>query len=290
MSRCARQGSLELGTRSEIKNLNSFRALERSVAYEIQRQSELLAGQARWSRRRAAGMKRAGETFPQRSKEDADDYRYFPEPDLPPLVMEPEWIEQIAPVAARAACRQAAALPGQYGLSRLRCRRADRRAGGGGLFRAGRCSAAQGCTPKAVANWISGELFGLLNQAGTGHRSLPREPRRRWRAGEHGRRRRDQPEHGQGCAGRDVRSGKPAAEIDCRRRGLRQISDQGQIAGLVQQVLAGQPRAGRQLPGGKETLARWLFGQVMPPARGQANPQVIQQELERQLAEHKSGI
>ncbi len=109
-------GSREFGTRTEIKNLNSFRALERSVAYEIERQSDLLQrGQA--VVQQTLGWDEAlGVTLPQRSKEEAHDYRYFPEPDLPPLVVDASWVEQIHSRAAGASYNEIQAIPGAVRL------------------------------------------------------------------------------------------------------------------------------------------------------------------------------
>lgn len=280
-------GSATLGTRSEIKNLNSFRALERATAYEIQRQSELLRqGQAVVQETRGWDEGR-GVTFSQRGKEEADDYRYFPEPDLPPLVIDPDWLEQIRvslPELPQAKLRRFQA---QYGLSAYDAGVLTDEPAVAAYFEETVLAAPQ-ATPKTVANWVSGDLFGLLNQAGVGIEEIRVLPERlaallvMVAAGE----------LNQNTA-RDVlremfESGESADAI-VSRRGLRQISDSEAIARLVRGVLEESPNEVRAYLGGKETVAKWLFGQVMRAARGQANPQVLQGELERQLAKLREG-
>jgi aspartyl-tRNA(Asn)/glutamyl-tRNA(Gln) amidotransferase subunit B len=143
-------------------------------------------------------------------------------------------------------------------------------------------------TPKTAANWITGELFSLLNQAGMGVESIPVSPPAiagLLRMVERG-------EINQNTAktvlGEMFQTGRTAEAI-VTERGLRQISDTGSISDLVKRVLEGNPEQVAAYLGGKETLSRWLFGQVMRAAQGQANPQVVEQELVRQLAElHQS--
>jgi len=280
-------GSPALGTRTEIKNLNSFRALERSAAYEIQRQNDLLRrGQAVVQETR--GWDEAREiTLSQRSKEEADDYRYFPEPDLPPLRIDPAWLEEIKaslPELPEAKLRRFQA---QYGLGAYDTGvLTDEPAVA--VYYEETVRATPEVTPKAVANWITGDLFGLLNQVGVGIEDIRVTPAElaallRMVASN---------ELNQTTA-RDVlremvESGE-SAEAIVARRGLQQISDQAAIAGLVRGVLEANPNEVQAYLGGKETLTKWLFGQVMRAARGQANPQVLQGELERQLGELREG-
>lgn len=274
-------GSREFGTRTEIKNLNSFRALERAVAYEIQRQSELRKADQP-VRQVTLGWDDVREvTFVQRVKEGEDDYRYFPEPDLPPLVLDPVWIEQVR-----------AALPE---LPEVKYRRFQSQYDLGG-YDAGvltddqaiadyfeqAVAAAAGSVPKVIANWITGDLFALLNQAGesiSAGRVRPADMAALIQMVRRG-------EINQGTAkavlAEMYASGRPAEAI-VAEGGLRQISDPGQIAGLVERVLTENPQQVAAYLDGKETIVRWLFGQVMRLGQGQANPQVVQQELNRQL-------
>jgi aspartyl-tRNA(Asn)/glutamyl-tRNA(Gln) amidotransferase subunit B len=276
--------SAPLGTRTEIKNLNSFRALERAVAFEINRQSEILErGQAVVQETRGWN-EAAGVTVAQRSKEEAHDYRYFPEPDLPPLTLETEYIQQARAALPELPLARYLRFQSQYGLS----------AYDAGTLTAERPVAdyyeqvaANGIPPKIAANWVSGELFGLLNQAGLDidcSRVKSDELAGLLRlviAGEINQ------NTAKTVLGEMFTSGRSAQEI-VAARGLRQVSDGDQIAALVHRVLIEHPDQIAAYLSGKETIARWLFGQVMRLAHGQANPQVVQVELDRQLLELKS--
>jgi aspartyl-tRNA(Asn)/glutamyl-tRNA(Gln) amidotransferase subunit B len=280
-------GSLRLGRRTEIKNLNSFRALERSTAYEIQRQGELLRrGQAVIQETRGWDEGR-GVTFSQRSKEEADDYRYFPEPDLPPLVIDPAWLEQIRAELPELPQAKLARFQAQYGLSAYDAGVLTDEPAVAAYFEE-TVQAAAGITPKTVANWISGDLFGLLNQAGAGIEDARITPKRlagllsMVAAGELNQ------NTAKTVLAEMFESGE-SAEAIVARRGLKQISDQAAIAGLVRGVLEAHPKEVQAYLDGKETLSKWLFGQVMRAAGGQANPQVLQGELERQLAKLREG-
>jgi aspartyl-tRNA(Asn)/glutamyl-tRNA(Gln) amidotransferase subunit B len=280
-------GSSTLGTRTEIKNLNSFRALERSTAYEIQRQGELLR-QGRSVTQETRGWDEGrGVTVVQRSKEESNDYRYFPEPDLPPLRIDPAWLEQIQaslPELPQAKLRRFQA---QYGLSAYDAGVLTDELAVAAYFEE-TVQAAAGIAPKTVANWISGDLFGLLNQAGAGIEENQVPPERlagllsMVAAGELNQ------NTAKTVLAEMFESGE-SAEAIVARGGLRQISDSDTIAGLVRGVLEAHPKEVQAYLGGKETLSKWLFGQVMRAAHGQANPQVLQEELERQLAKLREG-
>ena len=279
-------GTPQLGTRVEIKNLNSFRALERGVAYEIQRQSELLR-QGKKVRQETVGWdEMRGITVTQRIKEQEDDYRYFPEPDLPPLVIEPAWIERVRtslpelPMAKFHRFRQ------QYNLNAYDTGVLVAEQAVADYFEQAVASlptqGASGVSPKMLANWISGELFGLLNQVGATidmTRVTPRSLAELVRMVARG-------EINQNTAksvlAEMFTTGKSASEI-ITESGLQQISDASLIARLVEQVLVENSQLVNDYLDGKENIARWLFGQVMRAAKGQANPKIVQQELDRQL-------
>jgi len=274
-------GSQDFGTRTEIKNLNSFRALERSIAFEIQRQTELLNQGRRVAQETRGWDDSKGVTVPQRSKEEADDYRYFPEPDLPPLVIEDEWIEQVRaslPELPIARFRRFQALYGlgSYDAQVLTAERlvAD-------FFEAAVAAFPDG-SPKTIANWISGEFFGLLNQAGIGVEQSRVTPQGLAALVQMIARGEINQNTGKLVLTEAFQTGKTPEAI-IAERGLRQISDAGAIAEIVQRVLAEYPEQVKSYVGGKTSVARWLFGQVVRLAGGQANPQVVQQELERQL-------
>jgi len=278
-------GSTALGTRAEIKNLNSFRALERGVAYEIQRQTELLR-QGKKVRQETVGWDDAREvTFIQRVKEGEDDYRYFPEPDLPPLVVEPAWMEQIRSALPELPAAKFHRFREQYGLNDYDA----------GVLVAEQAVAdyfeqvvkdTPGISPKVVTNWVSGELFGLLNQSGISIDSSKLPPAELARLVQMVTDGAINMTTAKSVLSEMFATGR-SAEAIISQGGLRQISDTDSIAPLVSQVLAENPEQVTAYLEGKETLLRWLIGQVMRAARGQANPQVVQKELERQLAEIK---
>ncbi len=280
-------GSPTFGTRTEIKNLNSFRALERSVAYEIQRHIELLR-QGKAVRQETRGWDEAqGVTLPQRSKEEAQDYRYFPEPDLPPLVVEAQWIEEIRrslPELPHARLRR---FQKQYNLSAYDAEVLTTERAVADFFEAA-VAEAPDLPPKMIANWVSGELFSLLNQAWVEIENSRLSPQaftqliRLVAQGEINQ------NTGKMVLAEMFQSGE-APQAIVARRGLQQISDREWIAERVRQVLQEHSDQVAQYLNGKEAVARWLFGQVVRATQGRANPRIVQQELERQLDEIKAA-
>ncbi len=278
-------GQTALGVKVEIKNLNSFRALERGVAYEIQRQSDLLQRGER-VRQETVGWDEAREvTFTQRVKEGDEDYHYFPDPDLPPLVIEAAWAEEIRAALPELPAAKSLRFREQYGLNDYDA----------GLLTAERevadyfeqaVAAAPEAAPKMVANWITGELFGLLNQAGTSLRECRVPPSALASLVGLVSRGEINQNSAKSVLGEMFTTGQSAESI-VASRGLRQVSDTAAIAALVQKALAENPAQVAAYFGGKEAVAQWLFGQVMRAAKGQANPQVVRAELTRQLAERK---
>jgi aspartyl-tRNA(Asn)/glutamyl-tRNA(Gln) amidotransferase subunit B len=275
-------GSQEFGTRTEIKNLNSFRALERGIAYEVQRQIAILTegGQVRqetvgWDEDRQI-------TFVQRVKEGEEDYRYFPEPDLPPLSLSPNWIEEIRGSLPESPMAKMERFQEQYELSPYDAEILIAEVEVADYFERA-LGSASGISPKTVASWIAGELFGLMNEAGDGIPDIKISPK-------------DlgeligliQNEVINNNTGKSVlatmyQSGKSAAEI-VEARGLSQISNTEKIAEAVENVLKRYPDEVASYLGGKDGLSNWFFGQVMRATRGKANPQVVRAELEHQLS------
>jgi aspartyl-tRNA(Asn)/glutamyl-tRNA(Gln) amidotransferase subunit B len=271
------------GTRSEIKNLNSFRALERSVAFEIQRQIDLLEHGQRVALETRGWDENLGETVPQRVKEEADDYRYFPEPDLPPLVVDEAWIEHIHASLPELPTSRYHRFMKQYGLNGYDASVLTNERAVADYYEQV-VAAIPEASPKIVANWISGDLFALLNQADTHIDEILLSPRELAAL------------IGMVVEGKINQStarvvlaeifqhGGEAEEI-VNRRGLSQVSDVDEISELVRRVLETNPDAVSSYLRGKEAVAGWLFGQVMRLAKGQANPSVVQSELEHQLTE-----
>jgi aspartyl-tRNA(Asn)/glutamyl-tRNA(Gln) amidotransferase subunit B len=224
-------------------------------------------------------------TFTQRVKEGEEDYRYFPEPDLPPLVLEQTWVDAIRQSLPELPAARLHRLEKQYSLNSYDAGVLVAEQTTADYFEM-TAAAAPDVSPKLIANWISGELFALLNQAEVGIETNPISPAelagllRLVAANEINN------TTAKAVLAEMFATQQPAESI-IRVRGLRQVSDTTQISSWVRQVLKENPEQVATYLNGKETVSRWLFGQVMRLAQGQANPQVVQAELERQLAELK---
>jgi len=279
------QASAPLGTRTEVKNLNSFRALERSIVYEIQRQGQILSAGGSIQQETLGWSEARGQTYSQRSKEDAQDYRYFPEPDLPPLVVDPAWVERLAHELPELPHAKYLRFMKQYGLSSYNAWRLTEEQAFADYF-----ERAAGIAPaQAVANWILGELFALLHRTTSDEGAPSRfaDLKITPEALAELVNLVDGSSINQSRA-REVlvemfQSGAGAAEI-VQARGFGQVSDQSLISELVAQALSENPREVASYKAGKAGVANFLFGQVMQKAAGKANPQVVRAELERQLS------
>ncbi|MBN2149643.1 MAG: Asp-tRNA(Asn)/Glu-tRNA(Gln) amidotransferase subunit GatB [Anaerolineales bacterium] len=280
------RGIQEMGTRTEVKNLNSFRALERSVAYEIQRQTEILCRGGSVTQETLGWDEGREITYTQRSKEEAEDYRYFPEPDLPPLIVENDWIEAIRLSLPELPARRLRRFQEQYQLSDKEASVLIEEKAVADYFEQ-TLAVIPGSPARSVAPWISGELFALLNQANLGIGDSPVRPAGLARLIMLVLHNEINHNTAKTVLGEMFQSGEEADAI-VSRRSLRQISDTAQIAALVRQVLAENPQQVAAYRAGKQTIAQWLFGQVMRLAGGQANPQLVRQELERCLADESS--
>jgi len=275
--------SAPLGTRTEVKNLNSFRALERAIVFEIERQSKILDSGGTVEQETLGWNEASERTYSQRSKEDAHDYRYFPEPDLPPLKVDEAWLARVRtelPELPRAKFQR---FVSEYGLSDLDAARLVEEKTTADYFeQAIENRKSKIVNPKLLANWMLGEMFGLMKTRGETADRLKVRPEALAdlvglvAGGEINQ-----------ATGRTVlaemfESGKSAGEI-VAAKGLKQVSDAGFIAEIVRQTLEEYPDAAESYRSGKETALNWLFGQVMKKAAGKANPQVVRGELERQL-------
>ncbi|NOY98231.1 MAG: Asp-tRNA(Asn)/Glu-tRNA(Gln) amidotransferase subunit GatB [Chloroflexi bacterium] len=269
------------GTRTEVKNLNSFRAMEEAIRFEIARQSEILEAGGTVEQETLGWDEVHGTTYSQRSKEDAHDYRYFPEPDLPPLIVEDAWVEKVRAELPELPMAKRRRFTEQYGLSAYDANLLVAERAVADYFE--RTVAAAGSVPaKSAANWVTGELFALMKQAGVTVEALRVSPSALAGLVTMVSRGEINQNTGKDVLAEMFESGRDAAEI-VEARGLRQVSDETLIADLVKQVLDENPAEVSSYRSGKTGLANWLFGQVMKKARGRANPQVVRQELERQL-------
>ena len=281
-------GSKEMGTRVEIKNLNSFRALERSVEYEIKRQSEQLRLDQPVIQETVGWDEGQGVTFTQRVKETEDDYRYFAEPDLPPLVVESDWIEQIRAGLPELPAEKFHRFCQQYQINEYDAGVLVAERAVADYFEAAVKAAdadlESEVSPKLVSNWLTGEFFGLLNQSGLSIEQARITPEALASLIQMVAKSSINQNTAKNVLREMFDSGKSANEIVAEEN-LQQISDSNRIAEIVKQVLAENPSQVGEYLDGKDTIAKWLFGQVMRAAKGQANPTVVKAELDQQLAE-----
>ncbi len=279
-------GTQALNTRVEVKNLNSFRALERATAFEIERQSQLLAAGGAVEQETLGWNEATESTYSQRSKEDAHDYRYFPEPDLPPLVIAGDWLERIRADLPELPQAKYERFIAQYGLTEYDAGVLTAEKAIANYFERAVHELPASVAPKMLAHWTTGELFGLMNQADLAITDVKVQPEALagmvtlLSAGE------INPSTAKTVLAEMFQSGKSAGEI-VEAQGLKQLSDASQIAGLVEQVLAENPEQVASFKVGKDTVMNWLFGQVMKKAAGKANPEVVRRELERQLQKNR---
>jgi aspartyl-tRNA(Asn)/glutamyl-tRNA(Gln) amidotransferase subunit B len=283
-------GETKLGTRTEIKNVNSFRFVEKAIDYEIERQIRALENGEKIVQETRLYDPTRHQTRPMRSKESADDYRYFPDPDLPPLSVSADLIATTQatlpelPEARRARYIEALALP-ESDATQLCADRATSDyfeavlATGIGNRESGTEKQADA---KLAANWVLGEVSAALNEA-----ALPIDASRvsapalahllaRVREGVIS-----------GKIAKDVFAAMWAGERDAdqviEKRGLKQISDSGALASAIDAVLADYPSQLADYRGGNEKLLQFFVGQVMKRTKGQANPQQLNALLREKL-------
>ncbi len=257
-----RRGSDELGVKTELKNINSFRALHRAVEYEILRQVGLLESGQEVEQETRGWSEAEQRTFSQRSKEYAQDYRYFPEPDLPPLELEPAWVEELGTSLPELPAARKARLMDRFGIGEYDAALLTEEATTADLFEA---TVAAGAPAKQAANWIIGarpaleaprlaELIGLVVE-GTINRDQGLEVLAEAQAG-----------------------GRAPGEI-VRERGLSQVSDESELALVVDRVIAENPKAVADFRAGKGKAIGPLVGKVVGATGGRANPQVVNRLL-----------
>ncbi|MDW7709611.1 MAG: Asp-tRNA(Asn)/Glu-tRNA(Gln) amidotransferase subunit GatB [Deferrisomatales bacterium] len=274
------RGREAFGTRTEIKNINSFRFLEQAIAYERERQIEVLEDGGSVIQETRLFDSERGVTLSMRSKEEAHDYRYFPDPDLLPVVVDPAWMGEVArdlpelPDDKRRRFREQYALP-RYDADLL-CQSRDVAA----YFEE---AVALHGDPKAVSNWIMGPLLRELNREGAPPiLEAPVTPR-------HLAAMLDLVRDGtiSSNAAKEVFEGMWATgrgpEAVVREKGLTQLTDTGAVEAAVDAVLAAHPSEVEAYRGGKTKLLGFFVGQVMRATKGKGNPQVVNEVLDRKL-------
>jgi aspartyl-tRNA(Asn)/glutamyl-tRNA(Gln) amidotransferase subunit B len=274
------QGEETFGTKVEIKNMNSFRSLERAIAFEIDRQIELVESGGEVIQETRHWDEESGVTHSMRVKEGSSDYRYFTEPDLAPMVMTPEWVagirERLPELPADRRARYAAqglAAETAGVLSALDA----------GLRRLYDHAVLSGAPPRSAANWITGEVLAWLRKAGVDAREA----------------RLDGPGLAEliemvddgsvsSSAAKDVLAGVLSGEGRPRevaeRRDLLQVRDAGVLDTAVADVLAANPGAVEGFRGGEEKVVGFLVGQVMKATDGRADPRMVNQLLRERMS------
>jgi len=275
-----RWGAPEYGTRREIKNLNSFRFLEKAIEYEIGWQIETLEDGGKIKQATVLYDADKNETREMRSKEDAMDYRYFPDPDLLPLVIPAHMVDEIRAKMPELPVAMRERFVDQYGLSAYDAGVLTGTRALADYFSA--VLAAGKIDPKLAANWIAGELSGRLNEAGLTPDAAPVTP-----ALLAGLLARIADGTLSGKLAKDVFAaiwtGEGNADTIIEAKGLKQISDAGAIETIVDEVLAANQKSVEEFHAGKEKAFNALVGQVMKASKGKANPAQVNEILKRKL-------
>jgi aspartyl-tRNA(Asn)/glutamyl-tRNA(Gln) amidotransferase subunit B len=273
------KGATEFGTRAEIKNLNSFKHVEKAIQYEIERQKEVLLDNGQVVQETRLWDADKGRTFSMRGKEDAHDYRYFPDPDLLPLVVDDHWIETIRQTLPELPDDKRDRFMTQYELS----------AYDAGLLTVSRELADyfETCLehfnhPKQVSNWVTGSLLGLLNTQAKDISESPIAPERLAEM--------IQLIHDGTISNKIAKtvfeemasSAKPAREI-VADKGLVQVTDTNAIDTVVQKVLSRSDKEVTAYKNGKTKLMGFFVGQVMRETKGKANPKIVNEILREKL-------
>lgn len=273
-----RRPGAPLGTRCEVKNVNSMRFVAQAVDYEVRRQIAILEAGGKIDQETRLFDNAKGETRSMRSKEEAHDYRYFPDPDLLPLVLDAAWVDGIRKTLPELPDEKKARFISQYGLSAYDAGVLVAERETAGYFEA----VAKGRDGKLAANWVMGDLFAALNKQGKSISESPLSP---------------DALGGlialisnntiSGRIAKDVfeemlASGKSAAII-VEEKGLQQITDTGALEKAIADVLAANPDKVAEYKGGKDKLFGFFVGQVMKTTGGKANPAVVNDLLKKKL-------
>lgn len=276
-----RVGEEKFGTRCEIKNLNSFRFIERAINYEVARQIEVLEGGGTITQETRLYDPDKGETRALRSKEEANDYRYFPDPDLLPLVLDDEFIESARRTLPELPDEKAARYVEQFGLSEYDAGVLTASREMGDYFES--VVAKLNGHAKLAANWVMGELSGALNKENLEITESRIDPARLA-----GLLARIVDETISGKIAKDVfeqmwSEGQDADTI-IESKGLKQITDTGAIEQVIDAVMAANPKQLAEYRSGKDKLFGFFVGQVMKQTGGKANPAQVNELLKKKLS------
>jgi aspartyl-tRNA(Asn)/glutamyl-tRNA(Gln) amidotransferase subunit B len=274
------RGAEGLGTKVEVKNMNSFRAVHRAIAYELERQVAVLEGGGRLVQETRGWVETRGTTVSQRSKEMAHDYRYFPEPDLPPLQLDRELVERIRAGIPELPEPRAARFGERYGLSAYDAAVLTTTRGDADTYEA---LVAAGVSAKVAANWLMGDVAALANEhrialadSGLGVVGLASLLKLVEGGGINGSTAKEL------LAELYVGGGDPVALV--AERGLGQVGDADELGAIVGQVIDDNPKACEDFRGGREAALQSLVGQVMKATRGRADARLVTTLLRERLS------
>jgi aspartyl-tRNA(Asn)/glutamyl-tRNA(Gln) amidotransferase subunit B len=281
-----RRSGEPLGTRCEIKNLNSFNFMDKAIRYEVRRQIELIEDGGRVVQETRLYDPDRDETRSMRSKEDAMDYRYFPDPDLLPLAITPQWIAEVKETMPELPGAKQERYTGEFGLSKYDARLLTQSRAWSDYFEvvlAGSGITDKPVAAKTVANLMTGELAATLNRSETDIENSPVTP-----DALAGLVRKSADGTLNNKLAKEVFAAMWAGEGDADtiidKRGLKQISDSGEIEKIVDEVLAANAKSVEEFRAGKDKAFNALVGQVMKASKGKANPAQVNELLKKKLA------
>src|ERR1044072_3513670 len=275
-----RRGETTFGTKVELKNLNSVRFMQKAIEFEVDRHIKTLESGGRLTQETRLWDDRLNETRPMRSKEEAHQYRYFPEPDLPPLVVTNEFVAEVLKSMPELPEARRKRFIEQYSLSFADASQLNAERSLADYYEA--AVEASGGNARATANWVRSELLRELENAGV---TADKSPVPALELGNLVRMIDDGKISGK--QGKDVlvamfASGQTAAAV-VEEKGLVQVSDTGEIDRVIDEVIAASPKQLEQYRAGKETLFGFFVGQVMKASKGKANPKVVNERLKEKL-------
>lgn len=279
-------GQKELAVKVELKNINSFRFVEKALEYEIKRQIQIIKENGVIAQETRLFDSNTGATHSMRSKEEAHDYRYFPDPDLVPLSAEQEWIDEIQLTLPELPDVKKGRFISEFCLSDYDADMlSSEKAMADWFEEAVKC----GAQPKAAANWVMGDLMRLLNEDNKSIEECPLKPRQLVGM-------LNLIENGtiSGKIAKTVfeeiyKSGRDAGDI-VKERGLVQISDEAEIEKAVDETIAKSPSEVERFKAGDEKLMGFFVGQVMKAMKGRANPQMVNNLLKKKLGHTSESV
>lgn len=272
-------GSDELGTRTEMKNINSFKAITKAIAYEARRQIELIEEGKRVVQETRRWDENKDATFAMRSKENAQDYRYFPEPDIPPLEISEEYLDRLRSELPEMAEAKMARYQSEYGLPVYDTQMITGQKALADFFEE---TVALGADPKQCANWIMGSVMGQLSAKGLEAKDMRLSPNTLARLIQLVR---------EGKLNRNTAVKVFEAVFDndgdvdeyVKAHGLEQVNDMGLVTATVEAVFAANPKSIEDFKAGKEKAFGFLVGQVMRQLKGKADPKAVNQAVRESL-------